>query len=62
METEKIVQAIKDGKAIIKHNENWKYPQLGDDQRSCPMIDFMFQIEYKPGTLIFIPDNKNGGN
>ena len=45
--------------AIIRQDDNWRYPQTGDDQRTCPMLDFMFQIEYKSGCLIFIPDKIN---
>ena len=41
------------------YNKNWKYPQQGDDQASCPMLDFMFNAEYKGGHLIFIQTEKH---
>lgn len=55
----KIIKAIQENdNIIIRHNKEWRYPNQGDDQKSCPMLDFMFQIEKVGGTLIFIPDDK----
>jgi len=47
------------GKPIVKYNKNWRYPHRGDTQISCPMLQFMFDIEYRSGTLIFVPDKVN---
>lgn len=47
------------GKPIVKYNQRWRYPHRGDDQKSCPMLDFMMNIEYRSGTLIFVPDKDN---
>ncbi len=41
---------------IIRHDDKWRYPAQNDDQRTCPMLDFMFQVEKHPGYLIFVPD------
>jgi len=39
-------------------NEPWRYPAMGDDQKSCPMLDAMFHIEHNKGIIIFIPYHK----
>jgi len=61
---EKIEAAIPDdaGTPMIRYNQNWRYPHLGDDQKSCPLLDFMLQMEYRSGTLIFVPDRINKMN
>jgi hypothetical protein len=33
----------------------WKYPATGDTQKTCPMLDAMFRIEYMRGVVIFLP-------
>lgn len=35
--------------------EPWRYPAMGDDQKSCPMLTAMFNIEHNKGIIIFIP-------
>ena len=42
------IEVWKDGK--------WAYPQMGDSQGTCPMLDLMFSFEYKPATVIVIFD------
>ena len=37
----------------------WKYPSMGDSQRTCKMLDVMFKIEHGPGIIIFLPYEKN---
>jgi len=56
---EELIQKIKAGKVIIRHDDTWRYPETGDDQKKCPMLDFMFNIEYTSGTLMFVPDEIN---
>ena len=46
-------------KPLVWYNKKWRYPMTGDDQRTCPMIDAMYKIEYNSGTIIFIPDQVN---
>ena len=33
----------------------WKYPSMGDNQKSCKMLDMMFHIEWRKGIVIFLP-------
>ena len=35
--------------------KNWKYPSMGDDQKSCPMLDMMFHIELRKGAVLYLP-------
>lgn len=47
-------------KAVNSHchvysDAQWKYPDHGSDQKSCPMLDMNFHIEHKPGIIIHIP-------
>ena len=44
---------------LSRYDKKWRYPQLGDSQAKCPMLDFMFKTEYRSGTLIFVPDADN---
>lgn len=43
----------------MRYDNKWRYPKLGDDQKTCPLLDFMFHTEYNSGFLIFVPDLKN---
>lgn len=44
---------------VIMHDKNWRYPNTGDDQKSCRMLDFMLKTEYRSGIMVFIPDVRN---
>lgn len=54
----KAVLAIVNGDEV-QHDECWRYPHQGDDPKSCPLLGFMLRMEYRSGTLIFIPDPIN---
>lgn len=51
-----IIKNIENGRIQIWYDDKWKYPQQGDDEKMCPMLHMNFQIEYKGGHVIFIPD------
>ena len=36
-------------------DKNWKYPEMGDNQRSCPMLNVMFHIEHGKGIILYLP-------
>lgn len=60
MERQELIDKIQNAKIVIsKYDKKWRYPKTGDDQESCAMLKFMFDIEYKSGTAIFIPDDEN---
>jgi hypothetical protein len=60
MTKDETIELIKNSdNLIIRYDKKWRYPKIGDDQRTCPLLDFMFNIEYKSGYLIFIPDTEN---
>lgn len=58
MDKEKLKKAIDKNSTIITHDDEWRYPHQDDTQKSCPLLQVMFDIEYKAGTIIFIPDEK----
>lgn len=63
MEKQELIQKIENAKLIkVKYDKKWRYPHQGDSQATCSMLQFMFDIEYCSGTLIFIPDEINYGN
>ena len=35
--------------------KEWQYPQSGDNQKSCLMLDAMFHIERRKGVILFLP-------
>lgn len=39
----------------VYSNKMWKYPNHGDNQKSCTMLDMNFNVEQKPGIVIHIP-------
>ena len=39
----------------IYSNKKWDYPNTGDDQKTCMMLDMNFQVEQKAGIVIHIP-------
>ncbi len=49
-------------KPLILYDKKFRYPNTGDSEETCPLLWFMLRIEYRTGTLIFIPDEKNLGN
>lgn len=56
-ELKKLIDDSKD--TLIYYDKKWRYPKQGDCQGSCPMLDAMFHIEYRSGTIIFVPDEPN---
>ena len=57
-----IDESIKDnevGNVIIMDDNKWRWFKNGDDENTCKLLKFMLQIEYRSGTLIFIPDKIN---
>lgn len=36
-------------------DQPWRYPEMGDDEKICPMLRAMFNIERRKGIIIFIP-------
>lgn len=49
-------------KPVILYDKKMRYPCTGDDANSCPLLGFMLEIEYRTGTLIFVPDAENIAN
>ncbi len=47
------------GNLLARYDRKWRYPRIGDSQGTCPLLDVMFDIEYRSGTIIFIPDLDN---
>jgi len=56
MDKKEIIKKVLDKNeyVICSYSRYWKYPETGDDQKTCPMLDFMFNVEHKKGYLIFI--------
>ncbi len=40
----------------VYSDKKWDYPEQGDTQKTCTMLDMNFNIEKKPGIVIHIPD------
>ena len=36
-------------------DKNWKYPSMGDSQKTCLMLDAMFRIEQNKGIILYLP-------
>lgn len=49
-----LTKLLVEGKCLSASNIAWRYPTAGDDQRKCPMLGFMFNVEHVAGTLIFL--------
>ena len=45
----------KNHKVFFSLKVPWRYPETGDSQATCPMLDAMFNIEREKGIIIFIP-------
>ena len=45
-----------DIKIPVYSDSRWNYPEQGDTQKTCTMLDMNFNIEKKPGIVIHIPD------
>lgn len=41
---------------FVYSDKKWAYPEQGDNQKSCTMLDMNFNIEKRPGIVIHIPD------
>ena len=39
----------------VYSNKMWEYPNQGDSQKSCTMLDMNFNVEQKAGIVIHIP-------
>ena len=37
------------------NQKKWLYPEMGDSQRTCEMLNVMFRVEHNKGIIIFIP-------
>jgi len=60
MDRKEIIKRIEnDDNVKITYNRKWRYPRTADDQKTCPMLQVMLDIEYNSGTIIFIPDKEN---
>jgi len=57
---EEIKRLIDNNSVTTYHEDYWKYPATGDDEKTCPMLHTMFQIERKSGYVIHIPNVKKG--
>ena len=56
MDTKEIlIEAIKKSECVISYDDKWRYPHQDDTQKTCPLLDFMFKVEYRSGYLIFVP-------
>ena len=40
----------------VYSDKKWRYPQQGDNQQSCTMLDMNFNVEQRPGIVIHIPN------
>lgn len=47
------------GIPIIRYDKKWRWWNHKDSDKTCPLLRFGFDVEYKSGTLIFIPDAVN---
>ena len=56
---EKAIPENEVGNIQIYYDKKWRYPHSGDDFKTCPLLKAMFDIEYKSGLIIFIPDAAN---
>jgi len=54
---EEIVKLVNENKIQVYYESIWHYPSTQDDQKTCPMLDMMFNIERKGGYVIHIPDD-----
>ena len=59
---EEAIKLINENKITVYYESYWKYPETGSDQKSCPMLDTMFNIERRGGYIIHIPDIKESKN
>lgn len=50
------MEILKEAKRIIVYyDDKWNYPGPGDNQGNCPMLQMNFDVEKKPGFVIYIP-------
>lgn len=40
-------------------DKQFRWWKTGDSQQSCPLLDAAIAMEYRSGTIIFIPDEVN---
>lgn len=52
-----LLNKIGDNKPVFVYSDQkWHYPEQGDTQKSCTMLDMNFNIEKRPGIVIHIPN------
>lgn len=52
-----LLNKLPDGVQIPVYSDSrWNYPEQGDTQKTCTMLDMNFNIEKRPGIVIHIPD------
>ena len=44
----------KEDRIWASFSQDWKYPQVGDSQKTAPMLDAAFHIERNKGVIIFL--------
>lgn len=48
--------------ALIQYDQQNRWFKGGDNEKTCPLLAFMMRVEYRSGTLVFIPDAENVAN
>ncbi len=57
---EEVITALQTAKIYVaRYDKNWRWFHNGDTQGTCPLLAFMIDVEYRSGTLVFIPDEIN---
>jgi len=55
-----VIEAVKQAREVVAvYDKKWRWFRQGDSQQTSIMLDFMMDVEYRSGTLIFIPDADN---
>lgn len=51
-----LISKIKAKHIFIYSDKKWPYPEQGDTQGTCMMLDMNFNVEKRPGIVIHIPN------
>lgn len=51
-----LIEKMDDKVFSIWSDPKWAYPEQGDTQGTCIMLDMNFNIEKRPGIVIYIPN------
>lgn len=56
---ESAITETETGEAIIRYDNKWRWWTQKDSQGTCALLRFAIDVEYRSGTLIFVPDRTN---